>query len=45
MENGSAIDIEAQARLEGMNNIRASGLNKVRAGDISLEELHRVSKD
>ena len=34
-----------QAQKEGYPDLRASGLEKVRAGILSLEELNRVTKD
>ncbi len=45
MEGGNAIHIAEQARLEGVADLRMSGLRKVKAGIISLEELNRVTKD
>lgn len=45
MENGNAIELAEQAEKEGYNDLRASGLNKVREGILSLEELNRVTKD
>ncbi len=45
MENGNAMDLAEQANKEGFNDLRASGLNKVREGLLSLEELNRVTKD
>ena len=45
MENGNAIQLAEQAEKEGYNDLRASGLNKVREGILSLEELNRVTKD
>lgn len=43
MSGGNADDIEAQAANEGVLDLRAAGLNKVRAGLISLAELNRVT--
>ena len=37
--------IAEQARAEGVNDLRASGLNKVRMGLTSLEEINRVVKE
>jgi type IV pilus assembly protein PilB len=45
MEGGSAIQLAAQARREGISDLRQSGLVKVAAGMTSLEELNRVTKD
>ncbi len=45
MENGNVLQIAKQARLEGVNDLRRSGLNKIRAGVTSLEEINRVTTD
>ena len=45
MENGNSIQLAEQAKKEGFAELRTSGLQKVRAGIISLEELNRVTKD
>ena len=45
MENGNAIQLAEQAKKEGYPDLRLSGLEKVRAGLLSLEELNRVTKD
>ncbi|MEO5699516.1 MAG: type IV-A pilus assembly ATPase PilB [Casimicrobiaceae bacterium] len=45
MRNGSAIDIAAQARKEGVSNLRQSGLLKVKAGITSLEEIEAVTNE
>ena len=37
--------IADQAQREGINNLRQSGLNKVRMGLTSLEEVNRVTKE
>ena len=42
MAGGNSIDIADQARKEGVSDLHGSGLKKVKAGVISLEELHRV---
>ncbi len=39
MANGSALDIAAQARHEGVKDLRTSGLIKVKQGLTSLEEI------
>jgi type IV pilus assembly protein PilB len=45
MENGNAIQLADQARKEGVADLRASGLKKIRDGVTSLEEINRVTKD
>jgi type IV pilus assembly protein PilB len=45
MAEGNAMQIADQAQREGVNNLRQSGLNKVREGMTSLEEINRVTKD
>ena len=45
MENGNSMQLAEQAKKESFNDLRASGLNKVREGILSLEELNRVTKD
>ena len=45
MEGGNAIQIRDLARSEGLQELRASGLAKVRQGITSLEEINRVTKD
>ena len=42
MAGGNAIDLADQARKEGIPDLRESGLNKIRQGVTSLEELNRV---
>ena len=39
MENGNALDIAAQAKREGINDLRRSGLIKVMQGVTSLDEV------
>ena len=39
LRDGSALDIAEQAKKEGVNSLRTSGLNKVRLGVTSLEEV------
>lgn len=43
LRDGSALDIAAQAKLEGVNSLRESGLDKVRQGVTSLEEVLAVT--
>ncbi len=45
MEGGNAMQLAAQAAKEGVPDLRRSGLNKVRVGITSLEEVNRVTKD
>jgi len=43
MEGGNAIQIAEQAESEGVIDLRRAGLNKVRDGLTSLEEINRVT--
>ncbi|PAU66018.1 type IV-A pilus assembly ATPase PilB [Pseudomonas sp. PIC25] len=45
MEEGNSIDIAAQARRDGFNDLRTSGLLKAMQGVTSLEEVNRVTKE
>ncbi len=45
MEEGNAIDLNAQFNKEGFNDLRMSGLYKVAQGVTSLEEVNRVTTD
>jgi type IV pilus assembly protein PilB len=45
MKNGTAIDLADQARREGVNDLRRSGLLKVRRGLTSLEEVEAVTNE
>ena len=45
MEGGGAIDINDQATKDGIWNLRRSGLEKVRVGLTSLEEINNVTID
>ncbi|HEY5603514.1 MAG TPA: type IV-A pilus assembly ATPase PilB [Gammaproteobacteria bacterium] len=45
MEGGNSIQLADQAQKEGINDLRQSGLVKVRAGLTSLEEINRVTKE
>jgi len=45
LSGGTALEIERQARKEGVADLRRSALNKVKAGQISLVEMNRVTKD
>jgi type IV pilus assembly protein PilB len=43
MEGGNAMHIAEQAALEGVIDLRQAGLNKVKEGITSLEEINRVT--
>ncbi len=45
MEGGNAIQLADQAQKEGINNLRQSGLIKVKQGITSLEDVNRVTKE
>ena len=45
MEGGTATDISDQAEREGIHDLRASGLDKVREGVTGLAEINRVTID
>jgi type IV pilus assembly protein PilB len=45
MEGGNALQIAAQAKAEGVADLRQSGLKKVKDGLTSLEEINRVTVD
>ena len=45
MEGGNSMQLDEQARKEGVDDLRASGLRKVAAGITSLEEVDRVTKE
>lgn len=45
MEEGNSIEIAAQMRKDGFNDLRTSGLIKAMQGVTSLEEINRVTKD
>ena len=45
MEGGNAINLADQARKEDINDLRKSGLLKVKNGLTSLEEINRVTKE
>ncbi|MGR9085772.1 MAG: type IV-A pilus assembly ATPase PilB [Gammaproteobacteria bacterium] len=45
LEGGNALQLAEQAKAEGINDLRESGLNKIRMGITSLEEIDRVTKD
>lgn len=45
LEGGNALQLADQAKAEGINDLRESGLNKIRIGITSLEEIDRVTKE
>ena len=45
MEGGTSLQLAEQAKIEGINDLRKSGLRKVMHGITSLKELNRVTKD
>ena len=45
MEEGNAIQLADQAQKEGINDLRQSGLQKVKQGVTSLEDVNRVTKE
>jgi len=45
LEGGNALDISAEAKKEGILDLRAAAMNKVREGLTSLAEMNRVTTD
>jgi len=45
MEGGNAMELADQAKSEGIQDLRRSGLNKVSLGVTSLEEVNRVTRE
>ncbi|GAA0714053.1 type IV-A pilus assembly ATPase PilB [Dokdonella soli] len=45
LDGGSAMKIAEQAKLDGVRDLRASALLKVKQGVLSLAEINRVTKD
>ena len=45
LEGGNAMQLAELSKSEGINDLRASGLNKIRMGITSLEEIDRVTKE
>ncbi|MFW2439409.1 MAG: type IV-A pilus assembly ATPase PilB [Arenicellales bacterium] len=45
MEGGNSMQLERQAKVEGVADLRESGLKKVADGVTSLEEIDRVTKE
>jgi type IV pilus assembly protein PilB len=45
LQGANTLELAEQATAERIDDLRVSGLNKVRAGVTSLEELNRVTLD
>jgi type IV pilus assembly protein PilB len=45
LAGGNAMEIAAQAKREGVSDLRTSGLRKVKAGLTSLEEVLAVTNE
>ncbi|NEX19318.1 type IV-A pilus assembly ATPase PilB [Thiorhodococcus mannitoliphagus] len=45
LEGGNSMQLAEQAKREGIADLRASGLRKVKSGTTSLEEINRVTKE
>ncbi len=45
MDGANSLELAAQAKSEGINDLRQSAMNKVKEGVTSLAELERVTKD
>lgn len=45
LAGGNALQLTQLAKAQGINDLRTSGLNKVRMGITSLEEIDRVTKE
>lgn len=45
LQGASTLQLAEQAKIENVNDLRASGLNKVREGITSLDEINRVTLD
>jgi type IV pilus assembly protein PilB len=45
MRNGNALDIAKQAQVEGVRDLRQSGLLKVKSGVTSLEEIEAITNE
>jgi type IV pilus assembly protein PilB len=45
MEEGNAIELNAEFERQGFNSLRRSGLVKAASGVTSLEEINRVTTD
>jgi len=45
LNGGNALELAEQAKAEGIDDLRASGLKKVQQGVTSLEEIDRVTRE
>ena len=45
LASGSSLDLETQARKEGVRDLRQSGLIKVKSGATTLEEVISVTNE
>ena len=45
LRGGNAMEMAELSKSEGINDLRASGLLKIRQGITSLEEIDRVTKE
>jgi type IV pilus assembly protein PilB len=45
LEGGNAMELADLSKSEGINDLRASGLVKVRQGITSLEEINRITEE
>ena len=45
MDGGTSLDILKQAQLEGMHTIYQDGLEKIKEGTTTIEEVNRVTVD
>lgn len=45
LKGGNALELANQAKADGIDDLRASGLKKVRQGVTSLEEIDRVTRE
>jgi type IV pilus assembly protein PilB len=45
LEGGNVMQINEQAKREGIADLRESGLKKVKSGITSLEEIDRITRD
>lgn len=44
LNGGNALEMTQLSKREGINDLRASGLEKVRQGITSLEEIDRITE-
>jgi type IV pilus assembly protein PilB len=45
LNGGNAMEMATLAKSEGINDLRASGLVKIRQGITSLEEIDRITEE